>query len=103
MIDAMLQVTVYGFLVRTVVEFIQGAFNIHGEAKERVVKGIAVAVSAAFVYLVGVNPVTLLGMNRLDGIVNGVAAQPIGVAILAAAAMGSNDFANMLTKLGGKK
>lgn len=102
MIDALLSLTVYGFLVRTVVEFIQGVLNIHGERKELVVKGIAVAVSAAFVYVAGFDPLALLYMGKFK-VAAGAAGQPVGVALLASAAMGSNDLANMLTKLGGKK
>ncbi len=100
MVDALLQLTVYGFLVRTVVEFIQGVIPINSGRRERILKGLAVAVSAAFVYWVGLNPVALLGMGKMKTLADGAAAQPVGVALLAAAAMGSNDLANMLMRLG---
>ena len=103
MLDAMLQLTVYGFLVRMIVELIQGVFNLPGATKKHLVQGIAVAVSAVFVYLVGVNPVVLLGLGKMGAVLAGAAAKPVGVALLAAAAMGTNDLADLLLKLGGKK
>lgn len=102
MTDALLTLGAYGFLVRAIVEFIQGVFHISGAAQPMVVRGIAVVVSAAFVYGIGINPVALLGMGKLKVLLEGVAIQPIGIALLAGASMSTNDILDLIVRMGRK-
>lgn len=95
--EALLHLAAYGFLVRMIVEFVQIVFKISGRDHPRLVQAVVAAVAAVFVYLLGVNPVGLMGLN-LSAV--GVSIKPIGVALLAGAAASTNDLLDLLPRLG---
>lgn len=94
--DSLIQLAAYGFLVRMIVEFIQMTFKIPGASNPRLVQAIVGLVSVVFVYLLDLNPAGMLKMSAAAG----VAVKPVGVALLAGAAMSANDILDLIPKLG---
>lgn len=92
--EALAQLTAYGFIIRTLVEVLQGFWK---PADLKRLKAVVVALSAVFVYLLGVDPVTMLKMKA----VSGEAAKIVGVGLLAGAAMGTHDLLEALKNLKG--
>jgi hypothetical protein len=94
MVDSLLFLSAYGFIIRTVVEIVRKVFRINGEAA---VKTIVVGLSALAVYLLGLDPVALFGMGKIKD------AGPMvhfatNVGMLAGAAMGTHDILDLLAR-----
>lgn len=103
MTDALAALSIYGYLVRVFVDFVKTLFGISGAQSPRLVRIVTLVASAAFVYGLNLNPVALLGLGKLKLLLDGAAAQPIGVVLLAGASMGMNDLIDLVSKLGVKR
>lgn len=91
MTEALVQLSVYGWMVRAIVEFIQALTGISGSARPTLVQAIATAVAGAFVYVLGVT---------IDPAAFGLAwGRPASVMLLAGSSMGMNDLLDTVAKL----
>jgi hypothetical protein len=89
--DGFLQLGMYSYLVRMIVEGILNVWRPH----EKVIKLMVFLVSAAFVYWGRVDPAALMGMKVAPEMIG-----PVGTALLAGAAMGTNDLLNVIRTWG---
>lgn len=91
--DVIIHLGAYGFLIRTVVAGLRGIWT---TASEKQKKAMVYAVSAAFVYLAGVDP---MGALKLDAVVNHPLKPLVSIALLAGAAMAEHDFLDFIHKM----
>ena len=79
----------YGFLIRTIVE---GILALKRVDNEKVIKAIVFAVSAIFVFVLGVKPSMMLGVDFEN------MSRVVDATLLAGAAMGTHDILDLIAK-----
>lgn len=83
--------SVYGWMVRAIVEFVQALTGLSGTRQKTLVQAMATAVAWAFVYVLGV---------KIDAAAMGIEwGKPGAVMLLAGSAMGMNDLLDTVAKL----